>query len=113
MLCAAGQSSGPRLLWRQQQLTGRFQLDKQKTAVRVAGREYTLVSADDPAHIRRVAQYADRKIMEAKASMRLSSNQAPVLAAINLADELIKAQDENSRLRREIAALREALNTKA
>ena len=40
-------------------------MDKQKTTVRVAGREYTLVSSDSPEYIGRVAAYVDRKINEA------------------------------------------------
>ena len=37
-------------------------MDKQKTTVRVAGKEYTLVSADSPEYISRVANYVDRRI---------------------------------------------------
>ena len=82
-------------------------MEKQKTTVRVAGRDYTLVSSDTPEYIARVAAYVDRKITETALATRLSVDKAAVLVSLNIADELMKAHDENSRLRREIAALRE------
>ncbi|MBP3636417.1 MAG: cell division protein ZapA [Clostridia bacterium] len=81
-------------------------MEKQKTTVRVAGRDYTLVSSDAPEYIARVATYVDRKITEASLAARLPVDKAAVLVSLNIADELMKAHDENSRLRREIAALR-------
>ena len=84
-------------------------MEKQKTTVFLAGREYTLVSSDPPEYMRRVAAYADRKLRETAAASRLPPREADALAALNLADEVLKAQDENSRLRRENRALREAL----
>ena len=82
-------------------------MEKQKTTVRVAGRDYTLVSSDAPEYIARVATYVDRKITEASLAARLPVDKAAVLVSLNIADELMKAHDENSRLRREIAALRD------
>ena len=82
-------------------------MDKQKTTVRVAGREYTLVSSDSPEYIGRVAAYVDRKINEAALATRLPVDKAAVLVALNIADELMRAHDENSRLRRELMALRQ------
>jgi len=82
-------------------------MEKQKTTVRVAGRDYTLVSSDAPEYITRVAAYVDRKITETALATRMNVDKAAVLVSLNIADELMKAHDENSRLRREIAALRE------
>ena len=81
-------------------------MDKQKTTVRVAGKEYTLVSADPPEHLTRVAAYVDRKITETVLATRLPKETVTVLTALNITDELMKAQAENSRLRRELNALR-------
>lgn len=83
-------------------------MDKQKTSVRVAGKEYTLVSADSPEHISRVASFVDRRITETAFASRMNKENVAVLVALNMADELMKAQDENARLRRELNALREA-----
>ena len=84
-------------------------MEKQKTTVRVAGKEYTLVSADKPEHMTRVAAYVDRKIGEVIQAARLTQGTAAVLVALNIADELMKAHDENSRLRRELMEVREQL----
>ena len=51
-------------------------MEKQKTTVRVAGREYTLVSADSPEYIGRVAAYVDRKISEAALAVHLPADKA-------------------------------------
>ncbi len=83
-------------------------MDKQKTAVRVAGKEYTLVSSDSPEHLSRVANYVDRRIMETAYATRLNKESAAVLVCLNIADELMKAHDENARLRRELNRLRKA-----
>lgn len=82
-------------------------MEKQKVTVRVAGREYTLVSCDSAEHLSRVAALADRQITEMQFAARTNKENAAVLAALNLADELMKARDENARLRREMTALRQ------
>ena len=85
-------------------------MEKQKITVRVAGKEYALVSSDGAAHLSRVAAYVDRQITETVLAARTSKENAAVLVAMNLADELIKAQDDNARLRREMAAMRKEEN---
>ena len=82
-------------------------MEKQKTIVRVAGKEYTLVSVDSPEYISRVANYVDRRITETAFATRMNKENVAVLVSMNLADELMKAQDENARLRRELSTLRE------
>ncbi|MBR4459807.1 MAG: cell division protein ZapA [Clostridia bacterium] len=77
-------------------------MDKQKLTLSIGGRSYTIVSADPPEYLRRVADYADRKLREVRMASRLPSGQADVLALVSLADELLKAQDENRRLRRQL-----------
>lgn len=84
-------------------------MEKQKTTVHVAGREYTLVSSDAPEYMNRVAAYVDRKISETSMASRLPVDKAAVLTALNIADELMKSHDENSRLRRELMNVRREL----
>ena len=86
---------------------GGISMEKQKTTVRVAGREYTLVSSDSLEYIGRVAAYVDRKISEAALAAHLPVDKAAVLVSLNIADELMRAHDENSRLRRELMTLRQ------
>ena len=76
-------------------------MEKQKITVRVAGKNYTLVSADPPEFVKRVASFVDRQLNETAAVTNLPSGQAAVLTCFNLAEELLKAQDENTMLRRQ------------
>ena len=85
-------------------------MEKQRTTVRVAGKEYALVSSDSPEHLNRVAGYLDRQITETVFATRQPRETASVLVAMNIADELMKAHEENSRLRRELNALRQQRN---
>ncbi len=73
-------------------------MEKHKITVYVAGKPYTLVSSDSQEHVRRVASYVDRKLNEMATVTNLPSGQTLVLTCLNLADELIKAQDENRHL---------------
>ena len=77
-------------------------MEKQKITVSVAGKPYTLVSADPPEYVKRVAAYVDRKMRETMTVTNLPVAQAAVLACFNLAEEVMKAQDENRVLRRQI-----------
>ena len=80
-------------------------MDKQKITVSVAGKNYTLVSSDPPEFVRRVASFVDRKLNETAAVTNLPSGQAAVLTCFNLAEDLLKAQDENRVLRRQMDLL--------
>lgn len=83
-------------------------MEKQKITVRVAGKEYALVSSDSPEHLSRVASYVDRQITETVFATRMPKETVTVLVAMNITDELMKAQEENSRLRRELNELRKS-----
>ena len=75
-------------------------MDRQTINVLVAGKNYTLTSSDPPDYVRRVAAFVDRRLSETAAATNLSSGQGAVLTCFQLADELMKAQDENRMLRR-------------
>ena len=75
-------------------------MEKQKINVRVAGKNYTLVSSDPPEHVRRVAAMVDRRLNEMEIASGMPPQQASVLACFNLADELLKAKDEITELKR-------------
>ena len=77
-------------------------MEKQKITVTVAGKPYTLVSSDPPEYVKRVAAYVDRKLRETGTVTNLPSGQVAVLTCFNLAEELMKAQDENRMLQRRL-----------
>ena len=84
---------------------------KQKTTVFVLGREYTLLSSDPPEHVRRVAAYADRTLRETQLAARMPLEQAGVMTAISLSDEVLKARDDVTRLRRRLREAEAALES--
>lgn len=75
-------------------------MEKRKMTVTVAGKPYTLVSADPPEHVKRVAEFVDRRLSETAAVTNLPSAQTAVLTCFQLAEDLLKAQDENRMLQR-------------
>ena len=80
-------------------------MEKQKITVTVAGKPYTLVSSDPPEQVKRVAAYVDRTLSETSSVTNLPSSQAAVLTCFRMAEELLKAQDENRTLRRRLEEL--------
>ena len=83
-------------------------MTKQKITVRVAGRDYTLISPDSPEYLRRVAAYVDRKLSETAQAARVPLAGATVLAAIDLGVMPGMPMDHES-LRRELAEVRAEL----
>lgn len=81
---------------------------KVKTTVTICGKDYTMVGVESEEHVKRVAVYVDRKMEEMMLTYRLSQPMAAVLTALNLADELMRAQDENTKLRKELLARQSA-----
>ena len=77
-------------------------MEKHTTTVQVAGKNYNLVSSDSPEYMKHVADVVSRQISELMLAARLPVNEAAVLTALNLADELTKSRDEANRLRREL-----------
>ena len=69
-------------------------MNKNKVVVHLMGRDYTLVTDQQPDKVRRLSRYVTRA----------GENVLPVLTAMTLADELFTAQDEVNRLRRELDA---------
>lgn len=78
-----------------------------RTVIKIDGKSYNIVGAESEEHIQRVAAYVDRKMQEIGFATRVGTAQQTVLAALNIAEDLMRAQDENSRLRKELAQLRQ------
>mgnify|MGYP003418795395 CR=1 FL=1 len=67
--------------------------EEHHVTVTIMGRNYTLRAEDDPQYVRMIAAYVDDKMKEiAAVSPRMSTTRLAILAAINLADELHKAE---------------------
>ena len=84
-------------------------MEKIRTTVRIAGKDYTMSGYDSENYMRRVAIFVDRKISELSMVTRMNVQDSAVLTAVTVADDLIKAQDENRRLSRELDEVRAQL----
>ena len=84
-------------------------MQKIRTTVKIARKDYTISSYDDEAYVQRVAAYVDRRMEELNAATRLPSAQLAVLTAINVTDDMLKAHDEITRLRRELMETQQKL----
>lgn len=84
-------------------------MQKTKTTVKIAGKEYNITGYDSEEHVQRVAAHVDRKMNELSAATHLQPTQLAVLTAVNATDDMMKSRDEIRRLRRENERLREAL----
>lgn len=73
------------------------------------GRDYSLLSDQPPERVQTVARYIDRKMRELQITARVPETVLPVLTALTVGDELFIAQQENIRLKRELAALSEEM----
>lgn len=88
-------------------------IKKNETAytLHMAGRDYTITSADSPEYVRRLAVYVDRKIAETASSGLMNRESSAVITCLFIAEELMNAQDDNTRLRRELMQARQELQT--
>lgn len=67
--------------------------DRTTVRVRIVGEEYALRSDADEAHTRAVAAHVDRVISQVVASGTVvESHKAAILAALQIADELLRLQ---------------------
>ena len=73
-----------------------------KVIVTIDGQEYTLVAGEDPAYMKKVAAYVDTKVREVSGTGKVSSSDAVILAALNLADEYYKQVEAAEALRGQI-----------
>lgn len=84
-------------------------MEKIRTTVRIAGRDYTIASYDTEEYVNRVAAYVDRKMSERAEATKLPAAQLAVLTAVNATDDMMKSRDEIDRLRRELEQARDEM----
>ncbi|MTI79717.1 MAG: cell division protein ZapA [Firmicutes bacterium] len=66
-----------------------------RVEVEICGEYYTLKGKESPEYMQMVAEYVNRKIKQvSNRNTKLSVTKAAVLAAINIADELSKLQED-------------------
>ena len=68
----------------------------------ICGQDYTLVADENASYMEKVGAMVDKKMRELMDTAHVSRRDAAVLAAINLADELLKNQEASENLRRQL-----------
>ena len=79
-------------------------MKKNKVVIHLMGRVYALLTDQPAEKVQRLARYVDRKMREVAITTRAGDTMVPILTTMTLAEELFRAQDENGRLKRELAA---------
>lgn len=75
---------------------------KNTIKVIIDGRDYNMVAVEDETYVRKCAELVDQQIKEVSVGGRLSQADAAVLAAMNVADMLLKEQEASENLRRQV-----------
>ena len=73
-----------------------------RVTVNICGEDYTLVAEENTAYMEQVAALVDKKMCEVIAGAKVGRSDAAVLAAVNLADELLKSEQAAENLRRQV-----------
>ena len=83
---------------------------KSSVKVSIIGEEYTIRSDRAPEHTKAVAEFLDGAIRRALGSgSNIEPNRAAILAAMQIADELLGLRESNRRLENDIRQLTEEL----
>lgn len=78
--------------------------EKRSVTVRIAGEEHTIRATAEPGYTRRCAKHVDERIHEIRRQAGLiEGHKAAILAALSIADECFRAQEELERLRADVA----------
>ena len=73
-----------------------------RVVINICGAEYTLVAEEAPSYMQKVGNYVDGKLTEILDSAHVGRTDAAILTAVNIADELFKAQESAEALRRQL-----------
>ena len=73
-----------------------------RITVSICGDEYTFVAEESTAYMEQVAALVDEKMGEILTGAKVGRSDAAVLAAVNLADELLKSEQTAENLRRQV-----------
>ena len=85
-----------------------------RVTMNICGEEYTLVADESSAYMEKVGALVDQRMSELMEAAHMGRSDAAVLAAVNIADELFKAQESAENLRRQLKTyLDEATQAKA
>lgn len=84
-------------------------MQKIKTTVHIAGKDYAISSYDSESYVQSVAAWVDRRMHELHQATKLPGGQLAVLTAVNATDDMMKSREENRRLRLELEEARKEI----
>ena len=73
-----------------------------RITVSICGEEYTLMAEENPSYMQKVAAIVDSKMTEIMSMGHISRMDAAVLAATNMADDMLKQQSSTENLRKQL-----------
>ena len=73
-----------------------------RVVVNICGEEYTLVADETASYMQKVGAYVNEKLDEVLTGAKVGRTDAAVLTAVNITDELFKAQAAAEQLRSQI-----------
>ena len=73
-----------------------------RVTVTICGNEFTFVAEEDSSYVEKVAAYVDQRMSATLESTKAGQTDAAVLTAVNIADELFKAQEIAENLRSQL-----------
>ena len=73
-----------------------------RVSVTICGQDYTLVAEETATYMQKVGSYVNEKMAEVLTGSKAGRTDAAVLTAVNITDELFKAQAASEALRSQI-----------
>lgn len=73
-----------------------------RAVINICGEDYTFVAEESAAYMEKVGAYVSGKMQEVLDSAKVGRTDAAVLTAVNITDELFKAQSASEQLRGQI-----------
>ena len=73
-----------------------------RVTMNICGQEYVLVAEESAGYMEKVGAMVDKKMAELMDNAHIGRSDAAVLAAVNMADELLKDQENADNLRRQL-----------
>ena len=81
-------------------------MEKNRVRIQIGQKHYTLAGAAPEESLYRVGAYVDRKMQESsEAAPALSTTDVAVLAAVNMADELLRLKDDQAGMHERLAQI--------
>lgn len=81
-----------------------------RIVITICGQEYTLVAEESQAYMEEVANYVSEKMEKLIDSSHVSHTDGAVLTALNITDELFKSKEADEKLRAQFKTYADDLN---